>query len=544
MTAGECIAGSGSDTINFNITGTADFTNSGQNGYTITPSTALPIIKSTVVINGYSQPGASANTAPHPQPLNGVLLIRLDGTDSIGNGIQIGDGNPSADAGSNSEVRGLIVNGFTTWGMGTAGAPTGVIFAGNYLGVNPEGSAADANYEGIVGDGSDDSVTIGGPDAADRNLASGNTYSGIRVSDGGLDGQIVEGNIAGLAADGVTDLGNGTYGIAFNSANGFVRSNIISGNSVFNLEAGTSGLIVSGNYIGVTTSGLPDGSITQDTGIGFSGDAANNFVGATAQESSNVIAGHRVGVAVIQVSIPAYSVDLLPSKNTIIGNSIFDNTLLGIDLFSTTLDGSFVPIGNDDVGSTANDGGDADTGPNGFINNPEIIGIHQVGNKLTLTYDIDAADSPSDTYRLEFYTSDSADSEGLGQGQTFIGTTDVDLSGGSLTNATVEFTLPSTSNVTEKVFSATATAIDGATDSGFGATSEFGGVRLADLTTSYNDGVTTSPDAEQTSDNASENSSSLADTGSNTNAYLAIGLFLTLTGLALGVPKISQRFRG
>lgn len=233
VTAGECIAGSGSDTINFNITGTADFTNSGQNGYTITPSTALPIIKSTVVINGYSQPGASANTAPHPQPLNGVLLIRLDGTDSIGNGIQIGDGNPSADAGSNSEVRGLIVNGFTTWGMGTAGAPTGVIFAGNYLGVNPEGSAADANYEGIVGDGSDDSVTIGGPDAADRNLASGNTYSGIRVSDGGLDGQIVEGNIAGLAADGVTDLGNGTYGIAFNSANGFVRSNIISGNSVF-----------------------------------------------------------------------------------------------------------------------------------------------------------------------------------------------------------------------------------------------------------------------------------------------------------------------
>lgn len=35
---GECIAGNGNDTINFNITGAADFVNSGQNGYTIKPN--------------------------------------------------------------------------------------------------------------------------------------------------------------------------------------------------------------------------------------------------------------------------------------------------------------------------------------------------------------------------------------------------------------------------------------------------------------------------------------------------------------------------
>src|SRR6185369_1767951 len=52
--AGECIAGSGADTIAFNIPG------SGVK--TITPATVLPDITDQVLIDGYSQPGASQNT--------------------------------------------------------------------------------------------------------------------------------------------------------------------------------------------------------------------------------------------------------------------------------------------------------------------------------------------------------------------------------------------------------------------------------------------------------------------------------------------------
>lgn len=51
-TPGECAAGSGADTINFAITGAADFTIGGQNGYTILPDSDLPHLTSEVVIDG------------------------------------------------------------------------------------------------------------------------------------------------------------------------------------------------------------------------------------------------------------------------------------------------------------------------------------------------------------------------------------------------------------------------------------------------------------------------------------------------------------
>ncbi|USN97282.1 MAG: hypothetical protein H6799_02825 [Candidatus Nomurabacteria bacterium] len=65
-------------TILFNISGTPDFTNNSQNGYTISPQSALPQITETLTIDGYSQPGSQANTAIAPNPLNGTLLIELE----------------------------------------------------------------------------------------------------------------------------------------------------------------------------------------------------------------------------------------------------------------------------------------------------------------------------------------------------------------------------------------------------------------------------------------------------------------------------------
>lgn len=108
-TPGECVSGdSGADTINFNITGTADFTIDGQDGYTIQPSAGLPSITETVTINGYSQPGARANTAPAPEPLNGRLLIELQGSPGLGmSNIQA----------NSSIIRGLVINSFDSTGV-------------------------------------------------------------------------------------------------------------------------------------------------------------------------------------------------------------------------------------------------------------------------------------------------------------------------------------------------------------------------------------------------------------------------------------------
>src|SRR5882724_5462407 len=61
-----------SDTINFNIPGAGV--------HTIQPTSALPTTTHPVVINGYSQPGASANTLPVGN--NAVLLIEIDGSNA------------------------------------------------------------------------------------------------------------------------------------------------------------------------------------------------------------------------------------------------------------------------------------------------------------------------------------------------------------------------------------------------------------------------------------------------------------------------------
>ncbi|MDQ3943051.1 MAG: CSLREA domain-containing protein, partial [Actinomycetota bacterium] len=96
-TPGECAAGLGTDTINFNIGGAAGVK-------TIAPSSALPPIIEAVTINGYSQPGASANNLA--QGNDAVLLIELKGT-----GAGAGAAGLNIQA-SNSGVEGLVVNNF------------------------------------------------------------------------------------------------------------------------------------------------------------------------------------------------------------------------------------------------------------------------------------------------------------------------------------------------------------------------------------------------------------------------------------------------
>jgi len=73
---------------------------------TISPASPLPKITDPVTINGYSQPGASVNTAT--TGTNAVLKIVLNGSNagSTATGLYV--------TGSNSTVKGLVINGFNT----------------------------------------------------------------------------------------------------------------------------------------------------------------------------------------------------------------------------------------------------------------------------------------------------------------------------------------------------------------------------------------------------------------------------------------------
>ena len=161
--------------------------------------TSRLLVSDTVDIDGTSQPGYA-----------GAPLIELDGS-----GVSAGptDGGIELFAGApGSRVRGLVLNGFGTNAIGVYGL--GNRITGNYIGTDATGTAEDGNGGAGIYLQDATGTMIGGPDAPERNVISGNDGDGIRIV--GADGTSndVEGNYIGVGADGVTALGNLGAGVS------------------------------------------------------------------------------------------------------------------------------------------------------------------------------------------------------------------------------------------------------------------------------------------------------------------------------------------
>ena len=233
---------------------------------------------------------------------------------------------------------------------------------------------------------------IGGTVAADRNVISGNDYAGISIHDAGTDNNLVQGNYIGTGASGSGAIGNGTVGVA--------------------LWAGAKG----------------------------------NQIGGAAPGAGNVIANSSLGVIV-----DANTADAI--DNAILGNRIFSNGSLGIDLFP--------------AGVTANDAGDGDSGPNGFQNYPVLSSAATTGTQVTVTGTLNS--TANTQFRIEFFASAVADSSGHGEAERYLGSADVTTNGSG--NASINAVLTSVVGVGE-IVSATATRTDASFSTFFG-TSEF-----------------------------------------------------------------------
>src|SRR5207248_2151842 len=118
---------------------------SGTGVHTVSPLTALPAITETVTIDGYTQPGSSANTHATTQGINAVLKIELSGAmapaNSNFNGLTI-----NAD---NCTVRGLVINSFQHNAIDVSS--NGNVIAGNFIGTNAAGTAALPNGTSGIG---------------------------------------------------------------------------------------------------------------------------------------------------------------------------------------------------------------------------------------------------------------------------------------------------------------------------------------------------------------------------------------------------------
>ncbi len=180
---------------------------------------------------------------------------------------------------------------------------------------------------------------------------------------------------------------------------------------------GEGNIIGSNNGNGITVSGA-DASVnnvfanfigTDETGTVAIGNTENGVL-LTNGATLNTIGGPGSGVGNTIAFNGESGIALDPTAgigNNLDPNSIYGNTLLGIDL------------GGDGL-PTANDPQDADTGPNNLQNYPVITGIQNVGGDLIVTYMLDS--HPSNTsygtngVLIEFFKTDN-----LGQGKTFIG---------------------------------------------------------------------------------------------------------------------------
>ena len=222
--------------------------------------------------------------------------------------------------------------------------------------------------------------------------------------------------------------------------------NVISGNSwygVYLWGPNATGNVVQNNIIGLdATATTPVGNGADDpvvrAGVYLSSTVGNRIGGDAAGEGNTIAGNDAKGVIVTGAAADG---------NAVIGNSITANAGIGIDL------------GTDGV--TLNDPGDADTGPNGLLNFPEIARVQRVAGNLLVDYTLDV---PAGDYRVEVFANTAADPTGHGEGETLLGATTVTHTGSGAETFTVS--VPSAATIL------TLTATVDLGGGSYGATSE------------------------------------------------------------------------
>jgi parallel beta-helix repeat protein len=429
--------------------------------------------------------GLGTSEAAHPNVSDGlswggnlVLRIELDGSQITQN---VPDGEVGAGlrpglilAGGSSTVRGLDINGFiggTGVGIEMTG-PGGNTVQGNFIGTDISGTrlagnppannldpnvmlggisvggfangkvltTSDHNLIGTNGDGNNDRY--------EANVICGTAVAvslyGSGVDQSPLGGHnVVAGNTLGTGLNGsLTYLDNGvtqylgnTSGIgALLFAHDDVRGNFISGNILSGVVLGGGGNQLAAEYNGT----IENNTITHNGHAGI-------IVAIKSQDCT--ITGNEIALNGILANTPianapgVWILDLLhrgiPTGISVLGNSIYGNTGLGIDLGGSV---PFPPFGLDTPGInpdgvTLNDSA-GHAGPNHFQDFPVLASATFVGasaspyvGRVTITGTLPGT-APNTQYRIEFFCNNDSggvesaptpDPTGYGQGQSYIG---------------------------------------------------------------------------------------------------------------------------
>lgn len=391
-----------SNSIGLNIAGEA--LGNGENGVKIDNTATNTVL--TNVISGNKQDGIKILGSGSTGNLirGNYIGTNKSGDAAVGNtlaGVSVISGASNNQIGGTVAGDGNVIAGNGTTGIFMGSLSSGTTVKGNTIDCNQSGTTAIPNgNHGIAIDQSSGNI-VGGTDTGSGNLVSGG--GGIFVIGGDSKDNLIQGNLIGTDATGLAAIAgtSGTHnGISFesvpnqNTVGGTTAAarNVVSGfsgNGIWLLTS--SNITVQGNYVGSDKNGenvIGNG----EHGIRVD-DGSSNMIGGNTSAEGNLIVGsaaHGVGI-----------VGEGALFNSILSNSIYDSGVLGIDL------------GSD--GTTPNDVGDIDIGPNNFQNSPEIdLEIIYSDGSATMLYSVDS-DPQNSFYPLtiQFFVAEE------GEGKSF-----------------------------------------------------------------------------------------------------------------------------
>lgn len=324
------------------------------------------------------------------------------GTNRVGNalGVAVTSASFNIIGGDTVEKRNLISGNGS--GVQLSGAGGNNVVAGNLIGTDSTGTRALPNTTGVSV--SNQTNLIGGVTAIigapPGNVIAGNSGDGISL--GGGSRHLVAGNYIGTDSTGLMDLGNAGRGILLNVPDTLITNNVISGNNQDGIittgSSGSRNTIVD-NFIGTDMSGTRN--------------ISNNLFGIRNGGGFGNILRHNV--IAFNGEHGVFHTGASSTNNTISANAIYSNTKLGINL------GGGIEASN---GVSSNDSCDVDAALANFGQNHPIL-HSATGGLAGATISGVLPSAPSQSYRLEFFINTACDPSQHGEGEYYLGHTNV-----------------------------------------------------------------------------------------------------------------------
>ena len=278
--------------IGTDITGSMDFGNGNYGVYIYYGATENTIggyiVEEGNLISGNDYYGVMIE---HPGTESNKIIGNIIGADATGlielgnqeHGVCLTDSAQFNQIGPDNLISGNGGYGVLVYGSGT----NSNFVKGNGVGIDSNGNGVIPNqYDGICVAGGASSNGIGGPMLKNRNIVSGNGWTGIRITGDNSYGNIIYNNYCGTDTSGTQDLGNAFHGIHLSGHSHLVYNNLVSGNDKCGIVVSVSSHsnVFEGNKIGVKSDGLrslPNSA----SGIRFDGqtDAEGDTIGPNNQ---------------------------------------------------------------------------------------------------------------------------------------------------------------------------------------------------------------------------------------------------------------------